>query len=122
MITFSGKALFCDVDDTLIFWEEPEVSAIESLTKQDRLVKINGILYEKNIEVIKSLRRHFDRGHLIFVWSHGGGDWAAEAVKALGIGHIVTATLPKPDWAIDNCKEVIDQTKLFYIVRNSKNS
>lgn len=121
MISFSGKALFCDVDDTLIFWEEPRKDLLSNLAKDGKLVEINGTMYEKNIKVIENLKRHFDRGHLVFVWSHGGGEWAKTAVEALGIGSFVTATMPKPDWVIDDCEQVIGQAKLYLIINDSVN-
>ncbi len=129
MITLVGRTVYCDVDDTLVFWNAtPEELAdrgveitcpgsliyIEEDDTQSFAPEWKALLlpHRKHIE---QLRKHKMRGHKVIVWSAGGGDWAAAAVKALGLEDIVDLCLPKPDWYYDDLTPEEFMGKRYYM-------
>jgi predicted HAD superfamily phosphohydrolase YqeG len=85
MITIKGdRILYCDVDDTLIMWNETHAS------------------YKANETHIKLIKEHKLRGHTIVVWSAGGCEWAERIVIELGLEEYVDLVICKPSWFCDD--------------------
>jgi hydroxymethylpyrimidine pyrophosphatase-like HAD family hydrolase len=78
----SDKALFCDVDDTLITWD---------LDK-----------WYPNTKVVDLIKRFNSRNQPVIVWSAGGYEWAQTVVDALQIQEFVTLVMAKPAWFCDD--------------------
>jgi hypothetical protein len=115
MIIFPGhQTVYCDVDDTLILWspsqeqiekEGIDIHCSESMTLIDgKLVQSSSwatkvVPHKKHIaQIIK----HKMRGHQVVVWSAGGADWAAAAVRALQLEKYVDLVIQKPTWCYDD--------------------
>ena len=76
------KAIFVDVDDTL--------------------VRSIGQTRIPMPAVIAHIRRLHDAGHQLYLWSSGGADYARASAEELGIGQYFQAFLPKPQAYIDD--------------------
>jgi hypothetical protein len=117
MIQFPCKpTLYCDCDDTLIFWSPNDKEKLEkegiAITCPTSLeLDEDGILvqkgnwtqtvlpHKKHIEQLKTFK---SRGHIVVVWSAGGADWASAAVKALKLEQYVDLCISKPTWVMDD--------------------
>jgi len=73
---------FVDVDDTLI-----------------RSVGSKRVPVTNVVEHVKVL---FEAGAELYCWSTGGGEYAEEAARAVGLHHCFRAFLPKPQLLIDD--------------------
>ncbi len=80
-----AKTAFCDVDRTLIMWQE-------------------GSEWHAHKLHIKLLEQFKYQGFGIVVWSAGSWEWAEKAISLLGIEHLVDICLSKPDWFLDDKK------------------
>ena len=76
------KAIFVDVDDTLV-----------RSVGQTRIPMP---------AIIAHIRRLHDAGHQLYLWSSGGADYARASAEELGIGQYFQAFLPKPQAYIDD--------------------
>lgn len=99
---------FFDIDGTLVRWR---------LTQDDwnynRVIKVpfigdDGQEYCDYIAPherhIQQLKQHKARGHTIIAWSAGGEQWAAKAVRLLGLEPFIDLVISKPLWAYDDLK------------------
>lgn len=90
--------VFCDVDGTLIFWNEKPGRQIRGVPREQFHLHCT-----KNVELIESLKLWKSLGgKFLAVWSKGGkehSDWAVNFIAASGY---VDATLPKPQMLIDD--------------------
>lgn len=80
----SDKVLYCDVDDTLIVWDDQHAT------------------YKPHKKHIALIKRFFERGQPVIIWSAGGYKWALRITKELGLENHVTAVLCKPVWWMDD--------------------
>jgi hypothetical protein len=120
------QATFYDVDDTLVMWGPTkeqldkygiEIECPESVVWTDEGPVSIGKWKEKlvpHIPHIEQLKKHKMRGHTIIVWSAGGWDWAAAAVKALGLEKYVDLVISKPTWIYDDKKPEEFMPKPYY--------
>lgn len=92
----SGPAVYCDVDTTLIEWDEPKDPDLT------QYVEINGKWFYKNRHNIEYLKKFSERQHPVIVWSGSGARWAEMVVKALGLQDYVWAVMSKPTYYIDD--------------------
>jgi phosphoserine phosphatase len=118
-----SKWVYFDVDDTLLLWDSSQIRRMCGGSEvYDALPTIEvpnpyytGAPYsghfpvlslKKHTKHLEDLKKHFDKGDTIVVWSAGGKEWAEAAVKALGIEHLVSHILQKPDTYYDDlhCK------------------
>lgn len=98
----SDKVLYCDVDDTLVFWEPIPNSPYKVQ------IEMGGVKREYFFapHVVRHLEEHGKRGHGLVVWSKGGWEWARAVTKALGLedhfekDKLVVAA--KPEWVLDD--------------------
>jgi len=77
-----ARVIFVDVDDTLV----------HSYGKT-RIPMPN---------VVANVRRLFEGGVSLYLWSSGGADYAREAAHELGLADCFAGFLPKPDAYIDD--------------------
>jgi len=99
------NAIYFDVDETLIFWEDSE--AIDRMLSRgclvdDRFVTLDTICFRKHNYHIDRLIQHHNTGDLVVVWSAGGKGWADRVVDALEIREFVDVVLPKPNFYYDD--------------------
>jgi predicted HAD superfamily phosphohydrolase YqeG len=99
-----GMTCYVDVDDTLIQWDVPTGDESESslVTVETRGHKETFVVNVHNLEYVKKMAV---RGHIIIVWSAAGVEWADSVVKALGIEHMVSAVLSKPNYYVDDIRD-----------------
>lgn len=76
------RVIYIDVDDTLI-----------------RTVGTTQIPMPASADFV---RRMHSSGHALYCWSRGGGDYAFDVAKSLGIADCFVAFLPKPDVCLDD--------------------
>lgn len=96
-----NQTTFVDVDDTLILWSPTE----EQLLKYGiNYTSPNGhsTVLVPHLPNIEQLKKHAERQHTIIVWSNGGYQWAAEAVKLLKLEAYVDLVISKPTWFYDD--------------------
>ena len=90
-----SKTVYCDVDETLVFWNRPK--CIHSIV-------VEGYILLPNVKQIAKLREHSENGAEIVVWSGGGQAWAQTVVRALQLETIVALCLTKPDIMYDDLR------------------
>ena len=94
--------IYFDVDQTLIWWNEGHhEDAIE--------VKFKGNTHKvrPHKKHLQRINYHYERNHVIILWSQSGSDWAETVAKKLGIIDKVDFILTKPYQYYDDldCKE-----------------
>lgn len=98
------KAVYSDVDNTLIFSEEewPGYTHLPGML-------INSRRFAVNTALLTVLQDCHARGHQIVLWSAGGRDWAKRVIVELNRGNFVsnkfindTICLSKPDFLFDD--------------------
>jgi hydroxymethylpyrimidine pyrophosphatase-like HAD family hydrolase len=101
-----SQVVYCDVDDTLLFWDWP-TSDTENTITLEPWNDGDKVRLTVNLELIEQLRKHSARGHPIVVWSQGGFLWAKTVVEALGLQKYVSVIMEKPTWVYDDlpCNE-----------------
>ena len=95
MIKIPGdKAVFVDVDDTLIKWG--------SGAGAPGWEPILGQTFWKYSKHVQQIKEHASRGQTVIIWSAGGVQWAENAVRLLDLEEYVTAVICKPSWVFDD--------------------
>ena len=74
----TSRAIYCDVDGTLLLLTGP------------------------NLELIRGLKRLKETGFRLFLWSARGDTYAAKAAALCGCSSLFEAIIPKPGAVIDN--------------------
>jgi predicted HAD superfamily phosphohydrolase YqeG len=82
MASPTPQIIYVDVDDTLV-----------------RSVGTKRIPMPRVIDRVRNLHAG---GATLYLWSSGGGEYAKETAKELGISDLFTAFLPKPTLIIDD--------------------
>lgn len=90
-----------DVDDTLVVWDFPKELDEQAITFDNFGVNVRLLPHYKHIDQMK---RHAARGHMIYVWSAGGHEWAGEVIKTLGLEKYVNHIMSKPQWYYDDLR------------------
>lgn len=98
----SGPTAFFDVDDTLVMWNLLEDEKYDQVIIKCRGQVTMATVNTHNLELLKKL---YNRGHGVVVWSAGGADWAEAVVIALGIEKYVHVVSAKPTYYIDDCSD-----------------
>jgi hypothetical protein len=100
--TPSGPTVMVDIDDTLIWWDTPE-------GMEDKRIKINcaGAISRRvpnmyNVDLVKKL---YESGHIVILWSASGVRWSKSVAKALKIKKYVHGYISKPCYFIDDVKD-----------------
>ena len=68
----------------------------------DTLVRSVGSTRIPMPEVIRQVRSLHENGHMLYLWSSGGADYARRSAEELGISECFQAFLPKPNAYIDD--------------------
>ena len=101
MIDFGDRPITCfDIDDTIIPWAQCDQAegSVEVLSECGLKTETHQILTRH----VENLKRHKGRGHVIIVWSAGGGEWAQRVVEALKLQDYVDIVMSKPAWYYDD--------------------
>lgn len=101
----SDQLLVCDVDGTIILWpSQAELLA----ANPDSLIAFEDpydgatrqvLAHAPNIKILKDRKL---RGCTVIVWSQSGYEWAAEAIRVLGLEQYVDYVASKPFMALDD--------------------
>lgn len=101
MKDFGDRIPVCfDIDDTVIPWENRTDLDSKDIVQID----CEGRVFQAQVQQkhVDNLIRHWQRNHVIVVWSAGGGIWAKAVVEALGIEDKVDIVMSKPSWYYDD--------------------
>lgn len=98
-IVKSDNIVCFDVDDTLLMWEYDNDLLFHS---KARPINVNGCTVLAHDTHIRKLKEFKAKGHYVIVWSQGGYEWAAEAVKLLRLEAYVDLVICKPKWYVDD--------------------
>ena len=111
--TPSGPTIMFDVDDTLICWDTPS-------GYEDKEIKIDceGIVSYRvpNHYNINLLKKMYESGHVVILWSGSGVRWCKAIAKTLNLTKYVHGYQSKPAYYIDdkaNPKEWIGKHGYF---------
>ncbi len=120
MLSFGDRPVTCyDIDDTIIPWA-PNSQAEDRVT-----VECMGRSSQMQVMTrhVENLKRHWKRGHVIVVWSAGGGEWAKAVVEALGLTSQVDVVMAKPSWYYDDkpCEDWMGRRIFLYKNEPQKN-
>lgn len=102
MIT-NDRVVYFDVDDTLVLWDVNLCKKYEHECREFQIPNDRGpvtLLPHKGN--ISDLIKYSESGYTVIVWSLGGGPWAREVVKKLGLDAHVAACLSKPEVYYDD--------------------
>lgn len=112
-----SRSLFSDVDDTLIKWPEPGLSFEHhpDAIKVDMFGTMFWVIPMS--ENINTLKKFYESGYEVVVWSLSSKQWAEKVVAALGLGEWVDYCVSKPDFFLDD-REVthfmLPEKRIFY--------
>ncbi len=114
----NGNSIFFDVDDTLIIHSD-----ILSLELQERVTIKDPYLdleftYTPHLSHINLLKRNYNRGKIIVVWSAGGALWAKSVIEALDLVEYVHLIMEKPTVYCDDMPIDTWNPKRIYIRNN----
>ncbi len=93
------RTLYVDIDDTLLMHnlsDYPKKGRVTILCNGRKFV---GYPNQKNLNCVEQF---YKLGYEIIAWSKTGQNWAEEVTEKLGIGHLVTHCLSKPDFYLDD--------------------
>ena len=97
--TPDGPTAVFDIDDTIILWNTPE-------GMEDKEVEINceGIVSHRvpNEHNIKLLKKFYESGHIVILWSGSGVRWCEAVAKSLGLDKYIHGCMSKPQCYIDD--------------------
>lgn len=103
MIEFENEyVVACDVDDTLVMWEDnfnqPHEGAIEFIDPYDGSKNY----LKPHMKHVNLLKKYKGRGMCVMVWSAAGVKWAKAVVNTLGLQDYVDLVITKPSKYIDD--------------------
>jgi hydroxymethylpyrimidine pyrophosphatase-like HAD family hydrolase len=97
-----SKSIFSDVDDTLIKWAEPGCN-FKDHPEAIKLDMFGSPIWVLPMwENINALKKFYESGYEVVVWSLSSKQWAEEVVKVLGIEQWVDYCVSKPDFFLDD--------------------
>lgn len=97
-----SRAVYVDVDDTLIIWpgDNMDFNNHPEKIQMDCMGKLLTVIpHHRHIAILK---RFYESGYDIVVWSASSKEWAQQAINKLGIEDWVDYCLSKPDFYIDD--------------------
>lgn len=98
----SEHVIVCDVDDTLIHWDQnhtqPFEGAVQVTCPHDGQISFHRP-HKRHIGFIKKQKA---KGYTIVVWSAAGTGWARAVVEALELQEYVDVVMSKPVKWIDD--------------------
>lgn len=93
------KTLYCDVDDTLLIHNKSEYPEEMHVSVPHNGRVFVGVPHHKNILMLK---KFYNLGYQIIVWSKTGATYASAVVSKLGLDQYVDYCLSKPDFYLDD--------------------
>lgn len=111
----STKTYYCDVDETLLLFNSVDMypqEALVAITDPASGITTHAFPHKRHIELMRQMKA---RGYTVVVWSAGGHEWAARAVRALGIEKMVDVVIGKPDWFCDDLPASSYMKKPIYL-------
>lgn len=108
MIVGNEATICCDIDDTLIFWDEhserenPEPGVRVEIVDPNDGLRTNHKVHWRHV---KFLRKQAAKGFTVVAWSASGAKWAGAVVAALDLEGVVSACLSKPVKYVDDHPE-----------------
>ncbi len=113
LLTTAGRAVYFDVDDTLILWphttDRLSVSQLCDIDALAPLVKIHGFWYRKHLKHIAEVVKQKLLNKTIVIWSANSAQWAKDVAIALDIDKYVDYFLDKPEFYFDD-RSLTDQS------------
>lgn len=96
-----GPTVAFDVDDTLIMWNAPEdhEGEVEMLEIDCEGVKSYRAV---NKHTVNLLKKFYESGHIVVVWSASGVRWVRAVCKALCIDDYVHLKMSKLSYFVDD--------------------
>ena len=116
----SGPLAAFDIDDTLVVWDAPEDFDGDFVE-----IECNGIVSRRGINKhnINLLKKFYESGHVVILWSGSGVRWCNAVAKALDIENYIHGKMSKPSYFIDDKPNPSDwMGKHGYIDINGKGS
>jgi hypothetical protein len=112
---FPTRSIFFDVDDTLVIWPSKlKDKNIETVNFEFMGLSYPLVPHLKHIEELKKL---YNEGYEIIVWSFGSKEWAKSVVSSLKIEEYVDYCLTKPDFYFDDLKVeeyLTEKMRIYY--------
>ena len=90
---FVENVVCFDIDQTLVIWGAAEEDCNVSFICPHSRVLEHGVAHDEHVQRVK---RHNKDGHFVIAWSAGGGEYAYNAIVALGLKDYVNLCLDKP--------------------------
>lgn len=107
-IAQSENVITFDVDDTLIMWDENHTQPFEGAVKVE-CPWDNSVTYHRpHSRHIRFLKKQFEKGMTVVVWSAAGTKWAEAVVRALRIQDHVHFVMAKPIKWVDDLHQAAD--------------
>lgn len=97
-----SRSVFSDVDDTLIKWPEPGFSFKDHPDAIELDMFGSSIWVIPMLSNINTLKKFYESGYEVVVWSLSSKQWAEEVVEKLGLKAWVDYCVSKPDFFIDD--------------------
>lgn len=102
-ILASSNTIFFDVDDTLIMWgKKHQNGRTDVITVEDPFMRGHMMNFTPHKTHINILKRNFEQGRQVVVWSAAGYLWAQTVVEVLGLEKFVTLIMEKPSRYVDD--------------------
>ena len=110
----SDRIVYCDVDDTLVKWDDnmsftkldkQSIAILDPFedARRDPFEEPNKVYYLRPIwATIQYLKEYKAKGYTVVVWSAGSYLWAEAVVKALKLEEYVDFCMSKPDVCLDD--------------------
>lgn len=112
-----SRSIFSDVDDTLIKWAEPGCDFKNHPDAVELNMFGSQIWVIPMLENINTLKKFYETGYEVVVWSLSSKQWADEVVDKLGLRPWVDYCVSKPDFFLDD-REVthfmLPEKRIFY--------
>ena len=81
-----------DVDDTLVLWGRSGEYDFKMRCPYSGVVE-GAIIHKQHVDMVK---KHYNDGHFVIVWSGGGAPHAKEAIERLHLSNYVNLIIEKP--------------------------
>ncbi len=97
------KAVYVDVNDTLISWPSGKTGEGEPILNQ---------------KIASYIKKSFEDGRLVYVWSYKGAKYAQSVVDYFKLGEYVEGCLLKPDEVFEDNKDFPEKKVTFIYSEN----
>jgi hypothetical protein len=113
-----SRSIFSDVDDTLIKWPQPGTSFKDHPDAIELNMLGGGTMWViPMLENINALKKFYETGYEVVVWSMSSKQWADVVVDKLGLREWVDYCVSKPDFYLDDYEVthfMFPEKRIFY--------